>query len=65
MSKKYDTSKQGSLKYFYIYQKHKSLENSFISLLKKVFGIVPNQNSLNCLNYLLFICEMVLFFDTF
>ena len=65
MSKKYDTSKQGSLKYFYIYQKHKSLENSFRSLLKKVFGIVPNQNSLNCLNYLLFICEMVLFFDTF
>ena len=58
MSKKYDTSKQGSLKYFYIYQKHKSS-------LKKVFGIVPNQNSLNCLNYLLFICEMVLFFDTF
>ena len=64
MSKKYDISKQGSLKYFYIYQKHKSLENNFLSLLKKVFGIVPNQNSLNHLNYLLFICEMVLFFDT-
>ena len=40
MSKKHDISKQESLKYFYIYQKDKSLENSFIYLLKKVFRIV-------------------------
>ena len=45
MSKKHDISKQESLKYFYIYQKDKSLENSFIYLLKKVFRIVAEQKA--------------------
>ena len=45
MSKKHDILKQESLKYFYIYQKDKSLENSFIYLLKKVFRIVAKQKA--------------------